>query len=155
MFSTGFLGSNAPMYMDIAVVYFAIFPFLLWYAIYQAIKKKYSTHYKLQTILFVVSLLVVVIFEVGVRVDNNFNDFMQNSNVNYTFMISFLIFHIFISIISLIMWIALLYGTIRRYIVDKEAVLASHKRTGYYVFAGLTLTSITGVMIYWFLFLYT
>jgi len=152
MFSEGFLGTNAPMYMDIAALYFALFPFLLWYAITLAKKRKYSAHFKMQTVLFVVSLFVVAIFEVGVRVDSNFNDFMLNSALDYTFMISFLVVHILIALTSLVLWIALLYGSIRRYVVDKEEILPSHKKMGYFVFSGLTLTSVTGGMIYWFLF---
>jgi putative membrane protein len=155
MFSDGFLGTSAPFYMDLVTIYFALLPFLLFIAIRKAVKGDYVTHYKMQLATFVVTLLVVVIFEIGVRISGGFMAFMQNSAANYTAMVIFLIVHVLVAIVSVVIWSALLYGATKRYKVEKKEIQTSHKKVGQFVFLGLSLTSIMGVLIYYFLFVYT
>jgi putative membrane protein len=154
MFETGFLGTQAPLYMDIVTLYFAILPFLLGLGIRFAIKGNYESHYKTQLYTFVTTLLIVVVFEVGVRVSGGFIEFMESSNANPTFMVAFLIFHVFVAILSVVMWSALIYGAIKNYKIEKNPLPLSHKKIGKWVFLGLSATSIMGVMIYYFLFIF-
>ncbi|MEA3498690.1 MAG: DUF420 domain-containing protein [Campylobacterota bacterium] len=152
MFSTGFLGTAAPFYMDFATLYFATLPILLGIGIHYAVKKEYEKHYKIQLGTFIITLIVVVIFEIGVRVSGGFLAFMEESNANYAFMVVFLVIHILIALISVVFWSALIYGAVKRHKIEGVSLPSSHKRIGKYVFAGLTVTAIMGVMIYYFLF---
>ena len=154
MFEVGFLGTHAPLYMDVITLYFALLPFMLGVGIFYAIKGKHDVHYKIQLGTFIFTLLVVVIFEVGVRISGGFSEFMQDSNANPSWMLIFLIIHIFVAIISVVVWSALIYGAVKHYKLDHESLPKYHKKIGKLVFLGLTATSIMGVMIYYFLFIY-
>lgn len=154
MFSNGFLGTSAPFYMDLATLYFAILPFLLGIGIRYAVKKELDKHYKVQLGTFILTLLIVVFFEIGVRVSGGLFAFMQESHINYTFMVVFMIIHIIIAITSVLIWSALIYGAVKAQRNKNISLPASHQRFGKYVFAGLTVTAFMGVMIYYFLFIY-
>jgi len=154
MFETGFLGTKAPMYMDIITVYFSILPLLMIVAIVMAVKKKFALHYKMQLSIFVVTLIVVAIFEVGVRVSGGFSAFMQESNASYTPMLLFLVVHVIIAIISVVLYTALIYSSTQQYIFKKEKLSVNHKKMGKLVFAGMSITSLMGLFIYYALFIY-
>ena len=152
MFDVGFLGTKAPFYMDIVTLFFAFFPFLMAMAIYTAKKKMYELHYKLQMGLFVVTLIVVGLFEVGVRVSGGFYAFMQHSNVNEVFMMIFLFVHIIVAIVSVVLYSILIYGAFREFKLKSTPIIKSHKRFGMIVFFGMSATSLMGVLIYYLLF---
>lgn len=154
MFATGFLGTSAPFYMDLSTLYFAVLPVLLGIGIRFAVKKEYEKHYRMQLGTFILTLLVVVLFEIGVRVSGGFIGFMENSHANYTFMVVFMIVHIAIAIVSVVLWAALIYGAVKRHKIEGGSLPKSHKKVGKLVFAGLSITAIMGVMIYYFLFIY-
>ncbi len=154
MFGLGFLGTSAPFYMDFITLYFAILPVLMFLSITFAMKKKYEKHFISQLALFAVTLVVVVVFEVGVRVSDGFVEFMKNAHVSYGFMITFLIVHVSIALASVVLWSALLYSAIKSYKLENNGVLASHKKVGKLVFLGITLASYMGVGVYYLLFVY-
>ena len=85
LFSEGFLGTSAPFYLDFATLYFALLPFLLAFSIYLAAKKEYKKHFISQAIILGVTLVVVVIFEIGVRINGGFLEYSKNSNISYDF----------------------------------------------------------------------
>ena len=146
MFQTGFLGTVAPLYMDIITLYFGVLPFLMGAAIYMAVKKRYKLHKKMNLTIYAITLLVVVFFEVGVRLSGGFAYFMQESNAEYAFLFTFLLFHILVAFVSVVAYSLLIYKTVTK--------LQNHRKFGILVYLGMTITSITGVMIYYFLFIY-
>ena len=154
MFNNGFLGTSAPLYMDIITIYFAILPFLMGIGIYMAVKKRYELHFKMQLMTYIATILVVVLFEVGVRLSGGFAFFMQDSNVNYVFMISFLLFHIVVAFVSVVAYSLLVYSGIKEFRLNSPTLIKNHKKFGKLVYLGMAITSITGVMIYYFLFIY-
>ncbi|MDD2789634.1 MAG: DUF420 domain-containing protein [Sulfurimonas sp.] len=154
MFETGFLGTSAPFYMDFITLYFAVLPFLMGVGIFMAVKKRYELHYKMQLAIFVVTLLVVGIFEVGVRISGGFSAFMQQSNANETFMIIFLVIHILIALVAFVLYSVLMYSAVKEFRLKSTPVVKSHKKLGMIVFAGMSITSLMGVMIYYFLFVF-
>ncbi|MBU0720054.1 DUF420 domain-containing protein [bacterium] len=154
MFEIGFLGTNAPLYMDIVTVYFGLLPLLLGSAIYMAVKKKYDLHYKMQLGIFALTLLVVVIFEIGVRVSGGFNEFMKGSNADYIWMVIFMIIHILIALASVILWALLIYSAVKEYRLNATPFVKSHKKLGKLVYAGMSITSLMGILVYYFLFMY-
>lgn len=154
MFSTGFLGTAAPFYLDIVTIYFALLPFFMFLSISFAIKKQYDRHFISQLILFIVTLVVVVIFEVGVRLSGGILEFMKTANISFAFMMTFLIIHVSIAIASVILWSALLYGAVKSYRLEASGVSSAHAKFGRFVFLGMTVSSFMGVAIYYMLFIY-
>jgi len=154
MFSAGFLGTSAPFYMDLVTLYFALLPLLLGVAISFAVRGLYDTHYRMQLSVFVLTLLMVVVFEVGVRISGGFLAFMEQSQASHDMMVLLLVVHILVALISVVLWSALIYGAIKRNRIEALPMTPSHRKVGYYVFGGMSLTAIMGVSIYYFLFVY-
>ncbi len=152
MFEAGFLGTKAPFYMDLITIYFGLLPFLMGSAIVMAMKKKFDLHYKMQLGTFIVTLIVVVIFEVGVRISGGFNEFMNESNANYSAMAIFLGIHVVVAVISVVMWAILIYSAIREYKFHKKPIIRSHAKFGRWIYVGMSATAVMGVVIYYFLF---
>jgi putative membrane protein len=152
----GFLGTKAPMYMDLVTIYFALLPLLLGGSIYFAIKKEYNKHFFSQAIILAITLLVVVIFEIGLRVSGGFLEYSQSSSISYTFMLTFLIIHILIAIASIAGWLYLFITSFLSYKKNKykEITNSNHKKIGKAIFISLTISSLMGICIYIFLFIY-
>lgn len=156
MFQPGFLGTRAPLFMDIVSVIVALLPFLIYGAISLAKKKNYSAHESVQKLLFVVSVIVVAFFEIGVRMEGGYKSLMEGSSVSHDYLLYVLIFHIIISVITLILWVKTLLGA-KRY--KRQSTLPglysqAHKKDGQYTFIGIILTMLTGAWVYALLFVY-
>jgi len=156
MFDDGFFGTRASFYMDFSTLYFAILPFLLAYAIKFAKNGEIEKHLKSNLVIYVITMVVVVIFEVGVRVSGGFVEFMQYSSMPEWFLITFLAVHILIALLSVVLWTIVLYSSLSNYkFHGKDApYFKRHKRLGKIAFLGMTLTSFMGVLIYIFIFIY-
>ena len=111
MFETGFLGTRAPLFMDLVTIYFALLPFLVAFSIYFVIKKRYSLHFRSQMFIFVLSMVMVVIFEIGVRVDGGFNAYMQESSLSYNGVLVYLVVHILIALLTVVAWGITIYSS--------------------------------------------
>lgn len=154
MFSTkGFLGTTAPFYLDLATIYFAVLPFLLAFSIYFAVKKEYKKHFISQAIILATTLTIVVIFEIGVRVSGGFLEYSKYSNISFDFMLIFLIVHILIAIAAVGGWLFLFISSYKDYKNNSFNTL-KHKKIGKAIFVALTISSIMGVCIYTFLFVF-
>jgi len=155
-FDEGFLGTHAPLYLDMVTIYFALLPFVLGASIYTAIRKQFVLHYRSQMVIFFISLVMVLLFEIGVRIDGGFLAFAKQSSFSMTFLSIFLAIHILIAILSVILWVIVLYTSYREFHAetDREDFAHRHKRKTHLLFAGLTITSVMGVMIYLFLFVW-
>ena len=155
-FEAGFLGTRAAMYMDVVTLYFALLPMLVAYAIRLAARGAYERHYRMQMAVLALTLVIVVVFEVGVRFGGGFLDYAGTSGMNYGFLVVFLIVHILIAIATVAAWLYLVYSA-RKVFLEKGADAEAfrwHAAMGKRVFAGITLTSLMGVMIYLFLFIF-
>ena len=151
-FEPGFLGTKALMYMDIVTLYFAILPFLLGFSVYQAIRGNSKLHYQSQFIILAVTIVMVLIFEIGVRLTGGFVEYAKQSPLSYDFLLLFLVVHIFIALMAVGGWIYLIISTYKSY---QNGILENsdkHRKMGNWIFAALTLTSIMGCSIYLFLF---
>jgi len=150
----GFLGSRAPLYMDtVAVIFFAL-PFLLFVSIRYAIKKEIKKHIVSQVGIFVLMLLSVIIFEVGMRLAGGFTVYLDASAVNKTFFTSFLIVHIITAILVINTWSYQLITAIKSYrrgTLTGE-VAASHRRIGKIVTIAILVLLLQAAAIYYMLF---
>lgn len=151
MFEVGFLGTEAPLYMDMITVYFALLPLLMGIAILMAVKKKFKEHYIMQMFIYITTIIFVVIFEIGIRISGGFNAFIDGTITDYYGMATFLIVHIVIAIISVVLWTKLIYTGRRDYLKNQNQH-SSHKKLGKIVYVGMVITSVMGVSIYYFLF---
>jgi len=148
MYQTGFLGTRAPVFMDIVTLIVAILPLLMMGIIILARTKHYKLHARLQGILFLVSAVVLTYFETGVRIGGGFDSFMEGSSVGHDYAFIVLVFHIAISVVTLIVWITTLL------MAKKQLQLNKHKQAGKLTFLGVTLTSLTGIWVYLLMFVY-
>jgi len=154
MIQAGFLGTRAPFFMDNVVIIVALLPFLIALAIWFARLKYHKLHYFFQTILFIVTIIVLIYFEYGIKSGGGFYEYMKESSIDLSFALSFLIFHIIIATITIIIW----GRTIKIAFEDrKRRTLPGlysrlHKKSGRLVAFFILLTSITGVGVYWILF---
>lgn len=153
LFSKGFLGTSAPFYLDFATVYFAFLPFLLAFSIFLAVKKEYKKHFISQAIILASTLIVVVIFEIGVRISGGFLEYSKYSNVSYDFMLIFLVIHILIAIAAVGGWLFLFISSYKDY-KNNKLDGKKHKKIGKAIFTALTISSIMGIFIYLFLFVF-
>jgi putative membrane protein len=155
MFQAGFLGTRAPLFMDEFIVVVALLPFLIGASIWFAIKESYKLHRIMQTLLFVITLGILIYFEYGIQVGGGFSHYIKDSSINPDFAYKFLIFHIIIASITLVMWAFIVhFATADR----KRRALPglysnAHKKSGRRVAFMILLTSLTGIGVYWMLFI--
>ncbi len=148
MFEQGFLGTRSPFFMDFVTLIVALLPFLVAGSIYLATLKKYKLHSLSQIIIFSISVIVLVYFETGVRVGGGFNAFMDGSSVSHNYAFFVLILHIIISTVTLILWAITLFR------VKKLLPNGGHKLLGRITFIGIVFTSLSGIWVYFLLFVY-
>lgn len=151
MLESGFFGTRALWFMDLVTLWFALLPFLLGGAIALVRAGRHRLHTRVQTVLFAVTLVMVVLFEVGVRMTGGYATYVESSTVQYCDMFAFLFIHIIVAIISVLLWVWLLVSAHRAY-RQTQNVAPLHKKLGKFLFAGLTLTSWMGIAIYVILF---
>ena len=150
----GFLGSRAPFYMDsVAVIFFAL-PILLFFSIRYAIKKEIKKHIISQVFIFILMLLSVIIFEVGMRLAGGFNIYLDASGVSKLFFTAFLVVHIITAIIVINSWSYQLITSIKAYrhgnLVGEVAT--NHRRIGKLVTLGIMIVLLQAAAIYYMLF---
>jgi putative membrane protein len=154
MFKPGFLGTEAPFFMDITTIVVALLPLLLGIAIALARHKAYKAHRRVQTAIFIVSVIVVGYFEYGVRISGGFAAFLENSSVSHGYLKTVLGLHIVIAVVTLGLWAA----TLRNAYKDADALMLpgiysrAHKKAGLRTFWGVSATSLTGIWVYLLLF---
>lgn len=148
MFESGFLGTRAPFFMDFVTLIVALLPFLMMGVIFFAKIKKYKAHQISQYILFVVSVIVVAYFEIGVRIGGGFDSFIEESSVAHNYALMVLIVHIIIATATLFVWVMALTRA-KKYLREKK-----HKQMGKITFNGIILTSLSGIWVYLLLFVY-
>lgn len=151
-FEPGFLGTKALMYMDIVTLYFAVLPFLLAFSIYQTVRGNIKFHYQSQFVILAVTIIMVLIFEIGVRLTGGFAEYAEQSPISYDFLLLFLVIHILIALMAVGGWIYLIISSYKSYQNNVLENSSKHRKMGKWIFAALTLTSIMGCLIYLFLF---
>lgn len=148
MFEIGFLGTRAPFFMDFVTLIVAVLPLLMIGAISFAVAKKYKYHAIAQIVLFIVSIIIFIYFEIGVRIGGGFNGFMEGSSVSQDYAFIVLIGHIIISVFTIFIWILTLTRT------KKHLRENTHKKMARITFIGVLFTSISGIWVYLLLFVY-
>lgn len=155
MFSQGFLGTRAPLFMDLVTIIVAVLPLLIYSAILFAKKGLYKLHAAAQNIIYVVSVLVVLYFEYGVRVGGGFDSFASDAEVSYTYALFVLVFHIAIAVATFVYWTLTIFKANRWFknnLIPGE-MTNRHKLMAIKSFIGIIFTSMTGIWVYILLFM--
>ena len=155
MFETGFLGTKAPLFMDITTLIVILLPFLLASSVHFAYTKNYKVHKQTQIILFIVTILVLVFFEYGVRVDGGIKKYMEYTDISDSFIFGFLAFHITIATGTVLLWARLVYLSIK---AEKNGDLPGkfsimHRHLAKATTIAIYLTAVTGFGLYYILFI--
>ena len=156
MFQAGFLQTRAPFFMDVVTLIVAILPIIVYASIILAKKKQFKLHALTQNLIFVVSVIIIGYFELGVRVGGGFDAFIQGSGVSQTYVSIVLIMHIMIAITTLFYWIRTVLNA--NYQFRKGLIPGSqskgHKLLAFKTFLGIVFTSFSGIWVYVLLFIY-
>jgi len=152
MYKQGFLGTKAPFFMDLTTLIVAFLPFLLAIAIYFAQKRRYKIHTILQTVIYIVSAIVVGYFEYGVRTGEGFKDFLKSTSVSHNYIFLVLTFHIVVATMGYILWTMLLYSALKHKDNLPGNASKKHTKDGKRVFIWMSLTAVSGIWIYLLLF---
>jgi len=155
MFQAGFLGTRAPFFMDFVMIMVALLPLLVLIAISFAKKKNYGLHALMQSIIYVVAVIVVGYFEYGVRAGGGYEGFVESSSVSHNYAFYVLIFHIAVAVIGFGIWTYTLV-TARKH--SKSGTLpgsysVTHRKAGKRAFIWILLTALTGIWVYILLFI--
>jgi len=154
LFDAGFLGTRAPFYMDGIVVYLLSLPILMSFSIFLATNRKYGLHRFTQTILFLVTLSVLLVFNYGIHILENFDKLTIVNAIGEKQLFIFLIIEIFLSMLLLIMWLSILLFAIadRRRRGLPGLYSLSHRKSGKRLFMIMLLTVLSNVYLYWILY---
>jgi len=155
MFEAGFLGTRAPLFMDIFVIIVGLLPFLIVLTIWFAVKNMYGLHRLFQTLLFSITIIALIYFKYGIYIAGGFEFYIKGSSIDPAMASYFLIFHIIVASITLIMW----FATMKFASGDKKRRALpglysnDHKKSGKRLAVGIALTSITSIGVYYMLFI--
>ncbi|WP_151901078.1 DUF420 domain-containing protein [Sulfurimonas hydrogeniphila] len=156
MFTQGFLGTRAPLFMDVVTLIVAVLPLLVYGAISLARKKLYRAHGIIQNTIFAVSVIVVGYFEYGVRMGGGFDAFMEGSGVSHTYASLVLGLHVIIAVLTLVYWSRTIakanYQAIKGVLPGLKS--NEHKLLALKTFLGIVFTSFSGIWVYLLLFVY-
>lgn len=146
----GFLGTRADILMDFVVVGIIITPLLMFYAFRLANGGRYIAHRNLNMILVSVLLLVVVLFEIDIRLAGGSKAFIGGSHfADAPFLTWLLRVHITIAVTSFLGWVLLEIKSFKSFLKILPGEFSSnHKKFGIAIFCGVILTAITGVSVY-------
>lgn len=151
MMPAGFLGTRGNLLMDMVVVAIILTPFLFLWAIRLARGGRYAQHRNLQTGLLGVLLVAVTLFEVDIRLSGGTQGFLAGSPYLGTALLTWLLrTHVVIAVATFALWLAIVVQAWRaRMDLHPQAFSAAHRRRGYWVFAGVNFTAVSGVWLYW------
>ncbi len=140
--------------MSVFTIYSFFIPFLLLYSILQIRKKRIRKHIVSQTVSLALTLIFVIYFEIMVRLNGGFLAYVEDSLFSYKFLIIYLFIHIIIAFSSFAGWIYLYVSSIKAYSKKSKTIFDKkmHKRIGISIFIALTINSIMGILLYFFLF---
>ena len=156
MFELGFFGTRAPLFMDVVTVYFALVPFLVAISIFLAVIKKLKLHLQTQLLIFSLTLIMVAVFEIGVRLDGGFNTYMRESVLSYNGVLAYLIVHILFALVTMVAWGITIYSAIKAYRAEglQAPHFKEHRKNTRWIFLAIIINSAMGTSLYPILFIF-
>ncbi len=149
MAATGFLGTRADAFIDIAIVFFIAAPMLMTYGLWLARQGRYLSHRRLQIAVLLGGIAAILLLEVSVRFGAAGEAFRQSSLHGRRVVGWLFATHLAIAIPTFISWCGLAIASARRFSrVLPGSFSSKHRRWGAITYAGVWLTCLTGTALY-------
>lgn len=149
----GFLGTRADVLMDVAIIVFTALPFVLIFGIRYARHRHFMKHRRFQTAAALLVLLLLVLFELDIRLCGGSQAFISKSSFSAGFVRTFLICHVAIALLTGASWLALIVRSRARFLGSLPGTFsARHRWWGWLTFVGVCLLSSSGFALYMLLF---
>ncbi len=156
--SDGFLGYKASLMLDVVACALAVVVPTLLASLYAVkIRRNYRLHKTLQIILGLVLLAVVGLFEIDMRLHGGIDGILDKRSRPLSpdergSFDSLLYVHLFFAVSTVILWATTLVLALKRMPNPPAPSNHSrlHKRLGWLSAADITLTSATGLMVYYY-----
>jgi putative membrane protein len=151
----GFLPySRSGFMMDLVVVAMAVvLPILTWSLYLVRVKKQYEKHAKIQLFLATSLLLVVVLFEIDVRL-NGWVQFAKISSYYNTWLFPVMWFHLVIAVSTTLLWGVTVWTAIKNFPTPARpnGFSGFHKKIAMTAAIGMYMTASTGWIFYYMAF---
>lgn len=154
----GFLGYRTSFMLDVVVCALVLLVPLLVYSIYQVkICRNYSRHKQLQILLGALLLVAVGLFEFDMRWQGGIRTILAKRDTPLTaaqdvFFYRLLIVHLFFAVSTVLLWSTTIVLALRK--IPKPPCPCPHspihKLLGWLSAVDITLTSVTGLMVYYY-----
>lgn len=154
----GFLPYNAPLMMDVVIIALLFVTPGLIYGLILVHQKKYALHAKVMTALGVAVFLVVIAFEIDLRIHGGIEKILDTIGRTKAYTDGFrtlLNIHLFFAITTCIIWIITMVGAIKNFSFDNpqpNAYSKIHKTLGRLTVLDILGVATTGVAVYYFAF---
>jgi uncharacterized membrane protein YozB (DUF420 family) len=157
----GFLGYPSTLMLDVVVCALALVVPVLLYSIYLVkFRRNYLWHRNIQTALGATLLVTVCLFEIDMRLNGGWMEILKNRSVQLStaqleWVRSVLIVHLVFAVSAVLLWaITLTHGWKR---IPNPPMPSPHsglhKLLGWLSTITLTLTSVTGLIFYYYAFM--
>jgi len=159
--SDGFLGYRASFMLDVVVcALIVVVPTLLFSLYAVKIRRNYRLHKSLQIALGIVLLVAVGLFEIDMRLHGGITGILAKRSRPLTpsereSFDQLLYVHLFFAISTVVLWATTLTLALRRMPLPPAPCAHSrlHKRLGWLSAVDITLTSVTGLAVYYYGFI--
>lgn len=157
----GFLGFRTSFMLDFVVVALVLIVPILVYSLYLVkVKRQYTLHRNLQLLLGLVLLVAVGLFEIDLQwVQKGWENVVAKREVPLTseqlgFVRMLLRIHLIFAISTPLLWVATMTLALRRMPSPPQPCAHSslHKKLGWASTVDIVLTSVTGLVFYYFAF---
>ncbi len=158
----GFLGFDSSLMLDVVVCALVLVVPVLVFSLYQVkVRRNYALHAAIQTTLAIVLLVVVVAFEVDMRLHGGWQQII-NKNPQAPRLTgealeqvrTMLWVHLVFAVSTPLLWLTTLVGAWKRFATPQQPGPHSrmHKTLGWLATLDLVLTSVTGLGFYYLAF---
>ena len=149
MLTTGFLGTRADVFVDIAMVFFAGAPFLMTQALRLAAQRRFHAHRRLQVGVLLLAIVAVLLLEGSIRFGHAVDAFTVSTYYGTATMAGLFAVHLALAGPTFVGWTVLALLSWRRFPrVLPGSFSPRHRFWGWLTFVGLWLTCVTGVGLY-------
>ncbi len=146
--TTGFLGTRADAFIDAAIVFFVLAPFLMVYALRLAAQRRHREHRNLQASLLAAATVAVLMLEISIRFGSA-GEAYRASSLYGPSMIALFVVHLAVAIPTFVIWCWLGVVSWRRFSRTLPGPFGrKHRLWGKLAFLGLCLSSATGTGLY-------
>jgi putative membrane protein len=144
----GFFGTRADLFMDVTIVLLTALPFVMLAAFRLARHRRLTAHRTLQIALLATVLVVLVLFELDIRLSGGTQAFVAQSRLG-PIALPLLRIHVAIATITFLSWLALILASLKRFRrVLPGPFTPRHRMWGKLTFVGVCLLSSTGAALY-------